>query len=258
MTAMTLARPTAAQLSLDPMFTDDVAAALTALAVDPTGAPAPYHPSGAIHFDVDAGTILYGPTQDDLTELGAAAPGAPRKPYQAIKAGRQFSTDAVFVGVGMCLKTIRTLYGVGPVWPDATTGWENADQRHPTSDPMSIPRGVPVWWVNPKFGHVALSIGGGFCLTTDYRRTGFVDVAPIAALGSWCGGRLAGWSETINGVDVWDKKKPVPKFDLENQIGTVRKAIKAAKAAKKPDWKVQGLERWRDQLVALRPVAKKK
>src|SRR5690606_21592891 len=120
--------------------------------------PAPFYPSALDDTIVGPWPLI--PRPDDLTELGAAAPGAPRTPQQAIREGRRFIDEAVYVGVGYCLKTIRTLYGVGPVWPDAETAWEHATQRHPETDPARIPRGVPVWWTNGRYGHVALSVGG--------------------------------------------------------------------------------------------------
>lgn len=234
---------TAHDYTLDPAYADLVEAAI---AEELDGVePAPFYPSAL--DDTTAGPWPLVDRQDDLDELGAPAPGAPRTPAEAIAEGRRFVREAVYVGVGYCLKTIRTLYGVGPVWPDAETAWENAGQRHPESDPARIPRGVPVWWVNGRYGHVALSIGGGYCLTTDYRRSGFVGVAPIGPLAAWCGGRLVGWSETINGVDVWDAKAR-PTFTLDDRIAVVRQALKAARAAKAPRYRIQGLRKWLDTL----------
>lgn len=238
---------TAHDFTLDPAYADLVA---VAIAEELDGVePAPFYPSaiaglaGFLDLPEDEDLVGLLDRQDDLSELGAPAPGAPRTPAEAIAEGRRFVAEAVYVGVGYCLKTIRTLYGVGPVWPDAETAWENATQRHPETDPARIPRGVPVWWTNGRFGHVALSIGGGYCLTTDYRRSGFLGVAPIGPLAAWCGGRLVGYSETINGVDVWDAK-PAPTFTLDDRIAVVRQALKAAREAKAPRYRIQGLRKW--------------
>lgn len=231
--------PPALTLDLDPTISEaDLEAAFAAIA-------APFYPAAL--DDTGPGPWPLTRRQDDLTELGGPAPGAPRTPAQALAAARQISRGDVYVGVGYCHRTVRGYYGVGPVWPDAETACEQTDQRHPETDPQAIPRGVPVWWLNGGYGHVALSAGGGMCWTTDYRRTGFVDLAPIAALASWCRGRLWGWSEDINEVDVWDAKAP-RRFTLEDRLAVVTRQLERARANDAPDWRLEGLREWRDQL----------
>lgn len=190
------------------------------------------------------------PAQDDLDELGAGV--APVSPRRAIANMRALAEGDVYVGVAYCLKTVRSAYGVAPLYPDAETAWEEAEAKHRTSDPHKIPRGAPVFWTNGRFGHVAVSAGGGMCWTTDYRRTGYVNMAPIAALAEWCGGRLVGWSEDVNGVTVYTPPPPPPTFDLDNRIALIRKALKKARAADAPAWRITGLEGWLDQLRARR------
>jgi hypothetical protein len=201
--------------------------------------------------------------QDDLDELGAGA--GPASPAEALANAARLSRDSVYVGVGYCLKTVRgPIYEVPALWPDANTAWYRADldvdadntvDRHLTSDPHAIPRGAVVYWTNSRYGHVALSAGGGLCWSTDYRRPGYVDLAPIASLASWCGGRLVGWAEDLNGVDVWpdapDKPaKPAPRFVQANRIATVRRALVNARKNDAPAWRIKGLERWLKQLEA--------
>ncbi len=197
--------------------------------------------------------------QDSLDELGG--PGdAPRTSKEAAREGRRWIAMAVFLGVGYCLRAIRSLWGVMPLWPDATTGWEEAEHRHPETDPMKIPWGVPVWWVNDRHGHVAFSIGGGWCLTTDFKRSGFFCVARIAALGPWCGGRLVGWTNDINGVVVWRPKKakpePVKIGGPDEKLKVVEAALRRAKEhnaetaaqQRRKKARVEFLSRWRDRL----------
>lgn len=228
---------------LDPTISDaDLNAAVTRVPYD----AAPYYPA-ALNDQAAGPWPLLG-RQDDLTELGAASPGAPRTPAQALASARQISRGDVYVGVGYCHRTVRGFYGVAPLWPDAETACEETDQRHPTNDASAIPRGVPVWWVNGGYGHVALSAGGGMCWTTDYRRTGFVDLAPIAALASWCRGRLWGWSEDINEVDVWDPK-PAPRvFTATDRLNLVTAQLERAKDNGAPEWRIEGLRAWRNQI----------
>lgn len=185
--------------------------------------------------------------QDDLDELGA--PGdAPHTSKEAVQLGWEWVRDAVFVGVGYCLKTIRSLFLVMPLYPDAETGWEQAVYRHKTSDPDEIPWGVPVWWTNGRYGHIAFSLGKGRCLTTDYVKTGYLGVARIEPLAAWCGGRLVGWSEDINGVIVWRPKAEPEQWDIDDRIAFVKAALQRAIQNEAPEVRVQGLRRWLKQL----------
>lgn len=181
--------------------------------------------------------------QDDLDELGG--PGdAPHTAAEAIKLAREWVAEELFLGVGFCLKVIRSLYGVMPLYPDAETAWEQAERKHHTDDPDAIPWGVPVWWVNDRHGHVALSLGKGRCLTTDFVEPGHLGVAPIARLASWCGGRLVGWTNDVNGVDVWEPRKPRPEpWTLEDRARFVRAALERA-IAHDAERRVRGLRRW--------------
>ena len=194
------------------------------------------------------------PEQDNLDELGAGAV-VPATPPQAIANARALTDNDVFVSVGMCLGCVRDReFRVPALYPDAETAWEEAFGKHPESDPKKIPRGAVPYWINGRHGHVALSVGGGLCRTTDYRRPGFVDLAPIGNLASWCGGRLVGWAEGLNGFDVWpDPKKPKPPpppFGLADKERLVRHALERARKNKAPARRIDGLHRWHDHLVA--------
>ena len=113
---------------------------------------------------------------------------------------------------GWCLVFTRSCFGVPALYASATQAWQQAMNRHPTTDAASIPRGVPVFWTGGShgFGHIALSRGDGTCWTTDFVRAGEVDVARIDAIGPGWGLTLAGWSEDVNGVRVYEQPvKPV-------------------------------------------------
>lgn len=195
--------------------------------------------------------------QDDLDELGAAG-DSPNTGAQAIAAGRQMIRDDVYVGVGYCLKTVRSLYGVGALYPDAETGWEQADNKHP-GDPMETPWGVPEWWTNGRHGHVTISLGRHngrrLSLTTDYVRSGYEGIAPTAALGPWCGGTYAGWTNDINGVVVWRAPKPAPEPAPEPQLWTLAdrraflaRALQRARDNHAKQTRIDSLEAWVGQL----------
>lgn len=188
--------------------------------------------------------------QDDFEGLGAAGDSL-RSSREAIALGRGWARDDVFVGVGYCLKTVRTLFGVAPLWPDAETAWEEADQRT-RADVEDTPWGVPNYWTNGRYGHIALSLGihrgRHLSLTTDYVRTGFLGVAATDALGPWCRGEYAGWAYDVNGVVVFrPKHKPKP-WGLEERRELVQSALERAIRNGARDRRINGLRRWRNQL----------
>lgn len=191
--------------------------------------------------------------QDDLDELGEGAI-TPATPREAIQHARALTEDDTFVGVGYCLRTVRDPeYRVPALWPDAETAWENGAPQHRTSDPVAIPRGAPVYWTNGRHGHIALSLGGGLCRTTDYHRPGYVDVALISRLAPWCGGQLVGWAETLNGYDVWpDPKKPKPApraWTLADRRAFIHRRLLAAREAGR-DTQAARLKAWQDRMDA--------
>lgn len=107
----------------------------------------------------------------------------------------------------LCLKFVRTAYGLPAVYPDAGTAWDRAEHKHETTDAASIPAGVPVFWRTPsRFDHVAFSTGGGWCLSTDARRPGRVDRVRIDSITTSWDAQLLGWTEDLNGHRVWRPK----------------------------------------------------
>jgi peptidoglycan hydrolase-like protein with peptidoglycan-binding domain len=99
---------------------------------------------------------------------------------------------------GLCLKFVRTAFDVPSKYATAHEGWTAAQHKHSTSNPGSIPAGVPVWF-SPN--HVAVSAGGGNILTTDSSAPGPHE-ASITHWLSISGETLLGWTEDINGVRV--------------------------------------------------------
>ena len=137
----------------------------------------------------------------------------PRDPREAIAFGLAMSHNDTFVDVGFCLRTVRTMYGVDALFLDAAEAWEGAKTRHPVDSGDDVPRGAPVFWDGGSrgLGHVALSVGGGICLSTDFHRVGFVDLARIDTISSVWPVSLRGYTEDLNGVHV---------FSVQAALGT--------------------------------------
>jgi hypothetical protein len=114
----------------------------------------------------------------------------------------------------MCLKFVRTRYGVPGLAPDAAAGFAMTDRRH-TSTP---PRGVPVWWTGGSHGHVAISAGGGYVLSTDWPRAGAVGRVAIKTITDRWNKTYRGWSEDINEVTVFVK----PTVDLSALLAAAK------------------------------------
>lgn len=207
-----------------------------------------YDDRDAVDYQVVFDSIVHQLAQDDLDEQGAGTI-TPATPDQARANARALHENSTYVGVGYCLRTVRDPeFRIPGLYPDAETAWEEAELQHRTTNPLEIPRGAIPFWTNGRFGHVALSVGGGLCWTTDYRRPGYVDLAPIAALGPWCGGRLVGWAEDLNGIDCWPSDRPKPVFNLDDRIRLVRNALDRARANKAGQVRIDGLTCWLDRL----------
>lgn len=142
----------------------------------------------------------------------------PRTPEQAIAVARSMSARAVFVGVGNCLITVRGYYAVAAKYGTATLCWQAADHKHPVSHGVNVPRGTPVYWTGGShgFGHIAISIGGGLCLSTDWLRAGRIDVARIDDITSHWGLNFEGYANEVNDVEVWKPVAATKSVSLRN------------------------------------------
>ncbi|HEX2361407.1 MAG TPA: hypothetical protein VHI11_04980 [Jiangellaceae bacterium] len=83
----------------------------------------------------------------------------------------------------------------------AAIAWSKTKYRH-SSIP---PKGVPVWWTGGSrgFGHVAISAGGGYVISTDSGGRGRVGRTSIRHITKAWGQQYRGWTEDINGVRVY-------------------------------------------------------
>lgn len=148
---------------------------------------------------------------------------------RAIAWGRRQITDPVRDFRQLCLMFVRMCFAVAARFPSAREAWENAQLKHPTTDANSIPAGVPVFWrTGSAFWHVALSIGAGWCLSTDVRRPGRVDRVRIDAISSAWNAQLLGWTEDLNGVRIY-----TPEGDqlAANRVVNARIKLRSARQA---------------------------
>lgn len=196
--------------------------------------------------------------QDDVEGLGAG--GVPRTRKQAVELAREWIRVLLFVGVGYCLRTMRMLFNADPLYLDAETAYEEAKYKHPADDTpdglAKIPWGVLIWWTNGRHGHVALYIGRGWCITTDYARAGFLCIARVEKLASWCGGTFRGWTEDVNGVHYWEpKEKPQP-WDIDDRIREVSNLLERARKNEAKKHRIEQIKKWLDRMVARRDQIK--
>ncbi len=146
--------------------------------------PAPDVPEG----DVDVSDIEEGP-EDGLESISRL-----QRPTVSVARARSHATG--FSGqclhfVWLCLDGQHS-YGL----PDANAAFGASRHLSTTGTP---PAGVPVYFLGSKYGHVALSVGGGRIRSTDWpsrNRIGEVEISVLAK--SW-GRRYAGWAADMAG-----------------------------------------------------------
>lgn len=97
--------------------------------------------------------------------------------------------------VGWCQATVNSWYGVGPSGGSATAAFQTAKQRVTTGNSNAIPRGAKVHWSGGSkgYGHVAIGVGNGKCISTDWPRGRTIGVARIDDISRKWGLRLQGY-----------------------------------------------------------------
>lgn len=149
-----------------------------------------------------------------------------------------------------CLSFVRQSFNVQARIRDAGLSWDLSKHKHKVSSGAKIPRGVPVFFETPGVAdHVALSLGGGLCLSNDIARRGQIDVVGIDALCRKWGCQLKGWTDDMNGVIVHQAAmgKKTPNISAALKARTVPKRIEALKAVKANSSKapaVKAAEKW--------------
>ncbi len=113
--------------------------------------------------------------------------------------------------LGWCLLSVRTWLGIPSRDKSAKIAWNSTpeSERHRNSTP---PKGFPVFWDIGAHGHVALSDGNGYCISTDIKRRGKADRVRIDRVTNQWNAKYLGWTETLNGKRIpLPSKPPKPK-----------------------------------------------
>jgi len=118
---------------------------------------------------------------------------------------------------GYCLQWVRTCFDVGSHFGSASDAWEGADYKHPTERGSAVPRATPCYWTGGSqgYGHIALGVGKGYCLSTDAGGAGKVAKVKIDLLTARWGLNFRGWAEDVNEVRVKNPQagQPAEGFD---------------------------------------------
>jgi hypothetical protein len=206
---------------------------------------------------------------DEQLARGLLSP-VPATPREAIEHARTLREQHTFVGVGMCLATVRgPIYRVPALWPDAETAMAHSAPFHAVTDPAStgVPRASVGFASNGRHGHVWLELGAvgvtgslhALVSTTDFHEPGFEGVALRSKMLTWCGAQRFGWGETVDGIDVWPTvtKKPAPPkpWSLQDRRDYVHRRLVKARDDGHGGLAHQ-LKLWQDKMDARLQVAK--
>jgi len=128
---------------------------------------------------------------------------------------------------------------------DAEDGWkrEPANFKHPGD--RKPPKGFPVSWLHGSsdHGHRAISLGpdpqsGIYMIrSTDAPSRGVTSTVPLSWIEEHWGLEYAGWSETISGIKIPHRVKPV------TRITEARDLLQEARGIAKTDGKLRRVKR---------------
>jgi hypothetical protein len=117
--------------------------------------------------------------------------------------------------------------------PFAAEAFEHAEVKHrpgPGTVPQPPPPGVPVWWTGGASGHVAISAGRGFVISTDYPASTQISRVAIKTLTQKWHKTYVGWTEDINTVTVF----VTPVVRLDNLMEAARSDARQGPGATTP------------------------
>lgn len=115
-------------------------------------------------------------------------------PTQAIQNALNTSRNPV----GMCDHQVATYYGYSSSgYATAIAHWNAIKDKHPGD--TNAPAGSLVFWSGGSSGagHVALSLGGGKIVSSDYPRAGITSQTTIDAISNGWGEHYMGWAKPV-------------------------------------------------------------
>lgn len=142
--------------------------------------------------------------------------------------------------VGMCQATVVNWFHASPVGDfdgdgaaDAEDGWKS-EGAHQVKGDRNPPRGVPVSYLGGSHdnGHRAISLGNGKIRSTDAGGPGVVATVPLDWPEKNWGLTYAGWSPTIDGVEIPlppPSAPPTRGGRVDDSIQKLRRADRKAK-----------------------------
>lgn len=132
-----------------------------------------------------------------------------RRATSAIGKGSEFA--------GMCEKFTRGHFGFPARYGSAKLAYQASKRDGKVHVDYNAPAGVPVFWdilsgKNAPYDHVAISVGGGYCISTSAGPGGTVAKVSIRDLTQRWGMRYLGWAEFYHGQRVYTPPKKATPF----------------------------------------------
>lgn len=218
-------------------------------------------------FDGDPDSFPDAELQDQVDDeedqpLGLTAI-VPAGKAERIANAKRLRDNHTFVGVGMCLATVRgPILQIPALYPTAAVAGDHSRPFHGgiAAGSTQVPRAAIGFAWNGRAGHVWLELGGvtvggreeALVSTTDFHENGYEGVALRSRMLSWCGATRWGWGESCEGYDVWpDPKKPTPKpvepWTLERRRQFIHRQLVDAREAGHQELAHQ-LKLWQDRI----------
>ena len=116
---------------------------------------------------------------------------------------------------GLCEKFVRTSFGFPARYGSAKLAYQASAKAGAIHRDTNPPAGVPVFWditsgVNNPYDHVALSVGGGYCISTSVGAGKTPARIKITTLTSLWGMKYLGWAEWYHGKRVYTPTTSAP------------------------------------------------
>lgn len=123
---------------------------------------------------------------------------------------------------GMCDKWVASYYGYSSSgYATAIAHWNAipVTDKHPND--VNAPAGALVFWSGGSSGagHVALSLGGGKIVSTDYPRSGITSATTIDAISNGWGEHYQGWATPVFQGQVSQASFPAGTASARNMVG---------------------------------------